>query len=214
MTSFSSHVDRLNKKRSSVNRLSISSSKVSATTSIRKDNPTIHSINELNVTEHSSAIPTNQENILFVYLDLRSQLLPQQINALRAINDNVHAYTDPAICWDFIQAVNDRIFFIGSTDDRDLIRAIHDLSGVEMIFLLSSNTEIDRSRLPKIDGMYSSFEELLKGLQNTFKWFEEAQMELFALERDQVFLWSQLWREEVEKERRCFLIILFVFFSY
>ena len=139
----------------------------------------------------------NRENILFVYLDLHSQLLPQMLHSLRALNDHVQTFDSDSLCFDFLQTSYDRVFFICPTSDKDLVKAVHELSAVEAIFLLATDTQLDRGRLPKIDGIYGNFEELLVGLRCTLEWFEQTQMEVFAVERDRMFLWSQLWKEEV-----------------
>ena len=141
----------------------------------------------------------NRENILFIYLDLHSQLLPQMITSLRAINDHVRTFDNDALCFDFLQTSPDRVFFICPTTDRDLVKAVHELSAVEAIFILGSDAQLDQTRLPKIDGVYNNFEELLLGLRCTLEWFEQTQMEVFAVEKDRVFLWSQLWKEEVRR---------------
>ena len=164
----------------------------------------IQSTEESKVVHRPSAVTVtcdtpqiNRENILFVYLDLHSQLHPQKITTLRAINDYVQTYADESICFNFLQTSTDRIFFICPTNDKELIRAVHDLNGVEAMFLLSSDLQIDRSRLPKVELVCNSFEELLVGLRNTMEWFEDTQLDLFAFERDRIFLWTQLWKQEV-----------------
>ena len=141
----------------------------------------------------------NRENILFVYLDLQSEIPASVITSLEGINNRVQTFNDPSICYDFLQTVFDRIFFICPADEKELVTAAHDLSAVEAIFLLGSNSQIDRSRLIKINGIYDQFEDLLGGLREALEWFEHTQMDLFSLERDRMFLWSQLWKEEVDR---------------
>lgn len=146
-------------------------------------------------TDHDNQV--NRENILFIYLDLQSQLLTHMITSLQEINDRVQTFNDPSICYDFLQTSTDRIFVICPIDDKDLVTAVHDLSVVEAIFILGSDTQIDRSQWTKVDGIYSNFEELLVGLREALEWFEQTQMNVFAFDRDRAFLRSQLWKEEV-----------------
>lgn len=189
-------------------------SHVPATASLYSQGPHVHFTDELVVSDQSSALPTNREILLFVYLDLQSQLSSQQIMALRAINDSVRIYTDESICYGFLHNCTERVFFICHTDEKELVGNVHDINSIEAIFLISSNNTIDRNRLPKLDGIYQSFEELLVGLKTALEWFEEAQMNLFAFERDQIFLWSQLWREEVIFDRCSIYCFLPLFASF
>jgi hypothetical protein len=101
-------------------------------------------------------------------------------------------------CLNFIQSSNDSIFFITPSADKHLIEEIHHLDAVEAIFILNSEAYVD-SRFPKLYGVYGYFEELVAALKDTLEWFEQTQMELFVFERDRIFLWSQLWKEEVSK---------------
>ena len=141
--------------------------------------------------------PVNRENILFVYLDLQSELVPRMTTSLEGINNRIHIFNDPSICYDFLQTLSDRTFFICPADEAILFQAAHDLSTVEAIFLLGSNPQIDRTQLIKVSGIYSQFEELLGGLREALEWFEYTQMDLFSFQSDRMFLWSQLWKEEV-----------------
>jgi hypothetical protein len=138
----------------------------------------------------------NRENILFIYLDLHSQLTSSSIASLRAINNDVQAYTDPSACADLLRSSSDKIFFISSSADKQLIEEFHNINSIEAIFILNSEAQID-NRFPKVYGVYVHFEELLLALKNTLEWYEQTQMDLFVFERDRIFLWSQLWKEEV-----------------
>ena len=140
---------------------------------------------------------SNRENILFVYLDLQSESLPRMITSLESINNRLQTFNDPSICYDFLQTSSDRVFFICPADEKVLFQAAHELSTIEAIFLLGSNPQIDRTPLIKISGIYSQFEELLGGLREALEWFEYTQMDLFSFQSDRMFLWSQLWKEEV-----------------
>lgn len=175
----------------------------SIATPIRSSRSTTHSSVKSNsnakniLTNTNDNNPVNRENILFVYLDLQSELSPRMIASLEAINDRVQSFIDPSICFDFLQTSSDRVFFICPTDETVLFQAAHDLSTVEAIFLLGSNSQIDRTQWIKVSGIYSQFEELLDGLREALEWFEYTQMDLFSFQSDRMFLWSQLWKEEV-----------------
>jgi hypothetical protein len=119
------------------------------------------------------------------------------LTSLGSINDYVQIFNDASICYDFLQTSTNRIFFICEADDEDLIKVVHDLSTVEAMFILNSDTNIDRSQLTKVNGIYSNFDELLLGLKETLEWFEQTELDIFAFERDRTLLWSQLWKEEV-----------------
>lgn len=189
-------------------KLLIKHSRVSPSNSVKNVSIKATESNEsLKIRDSSSSLPApsnnsqiNRENILFVYLDLHSQLVPQQLIALRTITDNVQTFTDESMCYEFLQTSIDRIFFICPTNDKDLVRIIHDVNAVEAIFLLASDAnQIDRGRLPKIELICNNFEELTVGLNSTLQWFEETQMDLFTFDRDRIFLWLQLWKEEILK---------------
>ena len=77
-----------------------------------------------------------------------------------------------------------------------MLDEVHSLNAIEAIFILNPEAYID-SRYPKLYGVYAYFEELLKELKDTVEWYEQTQMELFVFERDRMFFWSQLWKEEV-----------------
>ncbi len=143
----------------------------------------------------------NHGNILFVYLDIHSQLTSNSMGALRVINNDLQIYTDLSSCLDFLQSSNNQIFFISSFADKQLIEDFHNTKSVEAMFILNSDAQID-SRFPKLYGVYAHFEELLMALKFTLQWFEQTQMELFVFERERIFLWSQLWKEEVSQLNR------------
>jgi hypothetical protein len=93
-----------------------------------------------------------------------------------------------------------------------LIEEFDNLYSVEAMFILNSEAHIG-TRFPKLYGVYTHFGELLMALKDTLEWFEQTQMDLFVFEHDRIFLWSQLWKEEVNKiinKNRYF----FLFFYY
>jgi hypothetical protein len=148
---------------------------------------------------NESEIHINHENILFVYLDIHSSFGSNLVASLRAINDDVRTYTDLLTCVNFLQSSNDRIFFVFSSNDKELIKQVHDFDAVEALFIVNSDVLIDKNKFPKVFGIYTHLEELLTALRNALEWFEQTQVELFVFERDKIFLWSQLWKEEVMK---------------
>jgi hypothetical protein len=121
------------------------------------------------------------------------------IGSLRVINNDVETYTDLSTCLDLLRSSNERIFFISSSNDKELIEEVHNINAVEAMFIFDVDMEIDKSKLPKLYSTYTYFEELLIALRNTLEWFEETQVNLFVFERDRIFLWLQLWKEEVSK---------------
>jgi hypothetical protein len=132
-----------------------------------------------------------------VYLDLYGLLTRDLICPLRIIHDDIQIFSNLEICLNLLRYSNDRIFFISSLNDEELIKDVHNCSSVEAIFLLNSDVLIDKSRFPKLVGVYIYSEELFTALKNTLKWSEQTQIEFFAFEYDQIFLWLQLWKEEV-----------------
>jgi hypothetical protein len=142
----------------------------------------------------------NRGNILFVYLDIHSQITAYSMDALRVINNDLQIYTDLSSCLDFLQSSNNQIFFIASFTDKQLIEDFHNVKSVEAMFLFNSDAQTD-VRFPKLYGVYTDFEKLLTALKSTLQWFEQTQMELFIFERERIFLWSQLWKEEVKSIR-------------
>jgi hypothetical protein len=143
----------------------------------------------------SSDTSVYRENILFVYLDLDSPVKRDLIGSLRIIHDNVQIYSDLTKFLNLLEDSNDRIFLISAVNERDLIEHAHDCPAVVAIFIWNSDGQIDRNRFPKLFGSYENSEELLTVVRNGFEWFEQTQLELIVFERDQLFLWLQLWKE-------------------
>lgn len=137
------------------------------------------------------------EHIIFVYFDLQSSSLYDFVGQLRAINDYVQIYTNSLACFDFLNNSKEKIFFISSTNDKKIIKDVHDLKCVEAMFILNSTLKIDKNRFPKLFGVYVHQEELFSALRNGYEWFEQTQMHFFSFEHEKVFLWSQLWKEAV-----------------
>jgi hypothetical protein len=219
---FFSDGSKLNRKCESANPFQVTPSFGRNATSVCPPSPVVHSADEskfdaeYSFTSSDYETSKNRENILFVYLDLDSQLNSNSIDSLRAINNDVHTYTDPSTCLDFVRSLQERTFFISSSADKQLIEEFHNLYSVEAIFILNSEAQID-SRFPKLYGVYTHFEELLMALKDTLEWFEQTQMDLFVFEHDRIFLWSQLWKEEVNKiinkNRYSFLFFYYLVFK-
>jgi hypothetical protein len=141
----------------------------------------------------------NLEGITFVCLDLPFQSIPILFGSLRGINDYIQTFTDSSLCLNWIRSSSSSIFFISSSSDRDFIAAVHALTTVEAIFILNSEAQVNKNDFPKLAGVFSQHEEFFMVLEDTLTWFEQSKLEVFAFENDNIFLWSQLWKEEVSK---------------
>jgi hypothetical protein len=139
----------------------------------------------------------NHESVIFIWFNPQEQSNVNFIGQLRAINHNVQAFTDAASCFDTIRSSKEKIFFICSLSNSELIGTVHDLTAVEAIFILDPNMDSIRGDFPKLFGIFSQQEELFRVLREIFDAFEQIQLEEFAFEEEKVFLWSQLWKEEV-----------------
>ena len=138
-----------------------------------------------------------RENITFLYFDPHSSSNHDLIRRLRAINDDVQVYASLADCLNVIQSSNEKIFFISTLNDKALIRQIHDCDTVDGMFIFNPNIQLDKSRFPKLFGIYVHLEELLANLRHSYQWFKETQMDCFSFEDNEIFLWTQLWKDEV-----------------
>lgn len=144
-----------------------------------------------NATEYA----LHRDHLQLVFLDIKHPINRDLIRLFRAIHDNVKLYSRPSSCLKFVHYSNDKIFFITTSNDRDLLKEIQDCSSVEAIFILDSPGDFDKIRLPKLIGMYKHSEELLAALKQTFEWFEQSQFDFFTFEREPLFLYLQFWRE-------------------
>ena len=172
-------------------------------TSIRLLSPVVHPIDESKDDVESLLINNNNnyetqvnyDNILFVYFNFNIPLNRDLISSFRAINNDVQIFSNSTTCLEFLQYSNDRIFFISSSNDKELIKEVHNCPAVETIFIFNSDVQIDRNIFPKFVGSYIHSEKLLVVLKNAFEWFEQTNMRFFAFEHDQIFLWLQIWKE-------------------
>lgn len=177
--------------------------------SIRHPSPVVHSTIEWKC-DVEYETPMKNETILFIYLNLQSELSSDLPTSLRAIHDEVQVYTNPSICLDVLRTLHDRIFFITSTIDEQLIEEFHALKSIEAIFILNCDTNLHR-RLPKLVGIYTQADDLLPAVRNALHWFESNQLEPIVFEENGLFLWSQLWKEEVHRIFFHFIHIYSVF---
>jgi len=138
-----------------------------------------------------------RQTLLFVVFDLHSQMNLNFLTSLRAIHNDIQIFTDISTCFNFVQITEDKIFFISTTNDKQMLEEFHQMKSIEAIFLFNSEAQLD-SRFPKLFNVYTHYEELLMGIKDTLEWYEQTQMEVFVFERDQSFLWLQLWKNEVD----------------
>jgi hypothetical protein len=66
-------------------------------------------------------------------------------------------------------------------------------------FILNSEAQVSKNEFPKLAGVFNQHKDLLLVLEDTLTWFERGKLEVFAFEHDKIFLWSQLWKEEVSE---------------
>lgn len=98
-------------------------------------------------------------------------------------------------CLHLLRYCPERVFFITTSTNRDLIRDAHDCPAVEAVFLCKSDVQIDPIKHPKFVGNYIHSEELIASLRNAQEWFEQARFDSILFEDEQLFLWCQTWRE-------------------
>ncbi|CAF3077680.1 unnamed protein product [Rotaria sp. Silwood2] len=119
------------------------------------------------------------------------------INALRVINNYVQWYTDPLPCFTSIESSNDRIFFICTSTNKDIIARANAMVSVEAIFILKLDEQSVKVDFVKLVGIYKEQEELFRALKETLETFQQIRFEEFLFEEDNTFLWLQLWRDEI-----------------
>lgn len=144
----------------------------------------------------------NVESVIFIWLDPQEKSGLNLVGLLRAINHHVQVFNDTSACINAIKFSQEKIFFITPSVDSSLIAMVHKLASVEAIFILAPDVESIKGDFPKIFGIFPQQEELLRTLKEIFDIFEQIQLESFVFEHDKLFLWSQLWKEEVSIKRR------------
>lgn len=143
---------------------------------------------------------TNLECITIALLDLRRELTGVFVGALRAINDYVRTFTETETFLNYIQSSREKIFVILTSSSDELLSATHACPAIEAIFILDSiGNSILRGDLPKVINVCTQQEELVRIVRMTLETFEQVQLEIFSFETDKIFLWWQLWKEEVKK---------------
>ena len=152
-------------------------------------------------TSRTDIIDENYESIVFIWFDPQGQSNINLTGQLRAINDNVQMFTDSSACLDAMRSSEQKVFFICLSSNNHLIATAHDFPAVEAIFVFDPNAENIKGDFPKLFGIFNQQEQLFRVLKEVLDLFEEIQLEDFAFEHDKIFLWSQLWKEDVSKKK-------------
>jgi hypothetical protein len=142
-------------------------------------------------TSRNNITDENHESVIFIWFDPREQSNINLVGPLRVINDSVQVFTDSSSCFDTIRSSKEKIFFICSISNNELITTVHDFPAVEAIFILDPNADSIKGDFPKLFGIFTQQEELFRTLKEVFDAFEQIQLEEFAFEQDKIFLWSQ-----------------------
>lgn len=138
----------------------------------------------------------NYESTAIIWLDPRKELTNAFIGSLRSINDSVQVFYDVQPTIDAIRSMNEKIFFISSLNEVDLISRIHSFQNVEGIFVFDPDKNSMRE-FPKLIGIFQQQEQLLRDLRMVIERFDLIQLESFVFQDEKLFLWWQLWKEEV-----------------
>lgn len=145
----------------------------------------------------------NNENITFVCHNLPSESNSNLINFFQSINHNIKTFTDSNLCFDWIKSSNDLIFLISSSTNKDFLTSLHQYNNIQAIFILNTKVEINENDFPKLVGIFNRSEELIMIIQDMLNCREEDDKhEMFTFEGSNVFLWTQLWKEEVNKTKK------------
>ena len=150
-----------------------------------------------NINNSHSEIQVNREPIIFFWLDLQSQLTSALIGLLRAVNDGIQTYTNVSSCMNALQTTKEKIFFISSSSDEELISTLNTIENIEAIFVFEFEVNTIKGEYSKLIGICNQHEELIQMLKQTLDIFQQIQLERFVFEGDNVFLWLQLWTEQV-----------------
>jgi hypothetical protein len=148
----------------------------------------------------------NHESVVFIWFDPHEKSTLNLFGPLRAINDNVQPFANSSSCFKAIKSSTDKIFFITSSSNSELINKVHNFAAVEAIFILDPNIESIKGDFPKLCGIFNQQEELFRVLKEVMDVFEQIQLEVFAFEQDKVFLWSQIWKEKVSNKKSLSLV--------
>lgn len=191
----------LDQKRSSISMATLNTPRSQSTLKMKKivRRTSIPSKAE-STSENTNIVDEKYECVTLVWFDPQGQSNINLIGSLRVINDSVQVFTDSSTCLDMIQSSMEKIFFISSSNNNELISMVHACGAVEAIFILTGNGENVKGDFPKLFGVFNQQEELLRVLKEIFDLFEQVQLEDFHFEAEKVFLWSQLWKEDVSNE--------------
>lgn len=146
-----------------------------------------------------SEMQMNDENVILVCYDLPFESNSNLFNYLQSINDNIKTFTDYFLCLNWIKSSNNSIFFISSSINKDLIKSLHHCKNVEGIFIINSQSKINKNDFPKLVGVFNRYEELFMVMENMITSLKQSKFEMFTFEDDKTFVWSQLWKEQVNK---------------
>ncbi|CAF3308764.1 unnamed protein product [Rotaria socialis] len=143
----------------------------------------------------------NYETVVFIWFDPHENINTNLVGPLRMINDNVQTFTDSLACFDILKSSQQKLFLISSSTNNELIATVHSFVPVEAIFILNQNGDNIKGDFPKLFGIFTQQEELFRMLKEVYNTFEEVQLEEFTFEQDLVFLWSQLWKEDLRSRK-------------
>ena len=165
-------------------------------------------VDKSKLTSTTTVIPSdtreNREPILFIWLDLQSQSTPAFIGSLRVINDCVRTYIDASTCFEALRTSTNNIFLISSSSNEELMLKLHAIDSIEAIFVLDPKANPIENRYPKLAGVFKQHEELTQSLKEMVDKYQQIQLGVFTFERENGFLWLQLWREEVDSTQFAF----------
>ncbi|CAF2520941.1 unnamed protein product [Rotaria sp. Silwood2] len=139
----------------------------------------------------------NHESVIFIRLDTEGSSSINLIGPLRSIHNSVRSYSNSASCLDAMRSIKEKIFFICSFFNIELLMTVQNIENVEAIFILDPNSQDIKGDFPKLIGVFTQQEELFRSLKETLETFEQIQLERFSFEKETLFLWYQLWKEEL-----------------
>ncbi|CAF3473434.1 unnamed protein product [Rotaria socialis] len=139
----------------------------------------------------------NYESVTFIWLDPQSQSKDNIVTTLRMINNYVQSYTDSLSCFTSIESSKDKIFFICTSTNIDVISTANAMPNVEAIFILKLDGLAFKTDFVKVIGIYEEQEELVRALKQTLETCQQIRFEEFLFETENTFLWLQLWRDDI-----------------
>jgi hypothetical protein len=117
----------------------------------------------------------NTENFLLVCFDPSSQLF-LDIKQFENLINNIQSFDNVDICIDYITNIKyEKIFFIISFDQMEILSLIHQISQINLIYIICSNdhqnTEFDLSKYRKVRGLFKTLDEIYRQMNNDIKSF-------------------------------------------